>query len=603
MAQDYDFILNGSIGFNQKVSKESPYQRATAQFRKDQVDQQATVGDQSLAGWWTRGQLSFHKGAGVRYYEVTEGETVLNRFDSGEGTNPFTPGQVTIGYAFDELELPSDPVDCAHVVNYITGDRIVALCSDGNIYSITTGAPLASQTVTAIPTTGTADVAAITASRFSVYIAIGKKIEVWSPFDASSTVLWTGTAGNIVGLWYAKQRLWVVDDLGNWFVLSTAGGSFAASDAEFTIKDYAWLTSSPAVWSLTGSPGPVYISAFNEVYAVAVDYDSTTLLPTIGAPVQVVELPGDETIYCLGFVLNTLVMGLGLGLRVGTPDGNGIAYGPRVTNVNFSQVSRIAAVGTRVAMGGFFFDSVGLWSFDLGNMVDTLEPAHALESLVSGAPMVGALSTPQGLVMWSTYTGKLYRRNEAEHGPSGYLLTGFHRFGTLDAKHFASVAVRVGGDGGSIDVYRVDADYTNTLLGTVTYPEVEAEFDLNLDPPTERVALKFVLHRDSSDHTLAPELLGYQLKALPLPKRQRMIRIPLWLNDNESNRSGQRMLADPKDRLQVLEELEESNALVTFEDKIYGETGSAYVESIEFERTAARDFGGTLFLTLRKVST
>lgn len=601
MTLDYDFIVNDDLGFNLARSKDRPYQRATAQFRKDQLDSQSNVGDQSLTGWWTRGQLSFHKGAGNLYYEVLDGQTVLNRFDDGQGVDPFTPGEVTIGRDFDELTLPSGPVDCVHVLSFIAGDRIVARCADGNVYNVTTGDPLSAQTATAITTVGSGDVVDIAAARFGAFFAIGKNIESWAPGAAASTVLWTGTAGNIVGMWYAKQRLWVVDDLGNWFVLDTVGGSYSATDAKFTIKDYKWLVSTPAAWSLAESPGPVYIGAFNEIYAVSVDVDASTLLPTIGAPVLVAELPGSERIYCLGFQLGTLVIALGIGARFGADVNGTLAYGPRLTDVNFSQVARIAGNGTRVAMGGFFFDSVGLWSFDLGNMVDTLQPAFALETLVAAAPMDGALNTAQGLVMWSAYTGKLYRRN-GNYAPVGTLNTGFHRFGTLDPKHFDSVLVRASGTGGSIEVYRTDADFTRTLIGTVTYPDTQGEFDLGLTAPTERVALRFVLTRDGADSTKGPTLLGYQLKALPLPKRQRMIRVPLMLMSSEVNRTGQKMIHDPWDRLADLESLEENNALVTFEDKTTGETGSAYIEAIEMEGIAPKDFGGVLWLTLRKVS-
>jgi hypothetical protein len=46
------------------IDTDTPYERATAQWQKEQSDQQPEAGEQSLSGWWTRSQMSFHFGAG-----------------------------------------------------------------------------------------------------------------------------------------------------------------------------------------------------------------------------------------------------------------------------------------------------------------------------------------------------------------------------------------------------------------------------------------------------------------------------------------------------------------------------------------------------------
>ena len=105
--QGYDFAIGGLM-FNVASDDQNPYQRATAQFKKDQLDTTPTPGDQSLVGYWTRGQFSFHNGAGVTYYEVEgatsiytlRSDTVIERFRDGIGVVPFTPGQVTCARAF-----------------------------------------------------------------------------------------------------------------------------------------------------------------------------------------------------------------------------------------------------------------------------------------------------------------------------------------------------------------------------------------------------------------------------------------------------------------------------------------------------------------------
>lgn len=611
----YDFTLTSGateLGFNVAISKERPYERATAQFRKEQFDSTPTVGDQSLTGWWTRGQLSFHKGGGVTYYEVLEGETVLDRFDSAKGVNPFTPGQVTIGRAWNELDTGSVGIeDAVKVFTFTAGDVLACRGDDGNAYTAKLS-PLGD--FEQITTVGSSDVAYVASSRTRAYFAVGDNIEVWVPGDAASTVLWTGTLDEpIKGLWYAKQRLWVVDGHGKWYVLSTAGGTFNSTDDDrFTIKDYTYLISTTSLWSVVDSPGPVYIGAYNEVYAVSVE-DEGGLLPTIGTPVLMVELPENEYIYCMGYTLSTLAMATDQGMRFAAQDGNGgLVYGPRLGFGSFSGAQRMGARATRISTMGEFFDEKGLYSYDLGNLVEPLEPAHVLEATTSSVATLGstgAINTQHGLVAWSSDQNKIWVASSSEYLETSSIKTGYHRFGTLDSKWFRSVVVRMGGSGGSIEVFRLDpsgSGYTETSLGTIAYPETEADFDLGPDIPAERVALKFVLNRDGGDETKAPVLLGYQLKALPQPKRQRMIRVPLMLFDDETNRSGQRMVADPWDRLSALEALEEGNAVVQFSDNETGETGTAYIETISVERTnppaaGKGGVGGIIWLVLRKV--
>ena len=64
----YDVVID-DIPFIINVSNQNPYRRETAQYRKDQFDNSAEPGEQSLTGWWLRSQTSWHNGAGIEYYE------------------------------------------------------------------------------------------------------------------------------------------------------------------------------------------------------------------------------------------------------------------------------------------------------------------------------------------------------------------------------------------------------------------------------------------------------------------------------------------------------------------------------------------------------
>lgn len=94
----YDYAL-GEIGLLAANSKDYPYQRATAPFKKDQFDNSGNPGEQTLTNWWLRSQASFHYGSGVKFMEPSVTAYVprsqdesMNGFRKSAGVNPWTPG-------------------------------------------------------------------------------------------------------------------------------------------------------------------------------------------------------------------------------------------------------------------------------------------------------------------------------------------------------------------------------------------------------------------------------------------------------------------------------------------------------------------------------
>ena len=91
----YDVAVGG-IPFFLGISEKYPYKRETAQYRKQQIDMQKEPGEQTLTSWWLRSQSSFHYGAGIRYEEPIQGETVPYRFNKSAGVDVFNIGKVTL---------------------------------------------------------------------------------------------------------------------------------------------------------------------------------------------------------------------------------------------------------------------------------------------------------------------------------------------------------------------------------------------------------------------------------------------------------------------------------------------------------------------------
>jgi hypothetical protein len=94
-AEDFDVAIGG-LPFFLAPTDQTPYQRETAPYRKDQFDNGSEPGEQSLTGWWIRSQSSFHVGDGIRFYDPSTGEASKYRFADSQGVNVWTKGEVTL---------------------------------------------------------------------------------------------------------------------------------------------------------------------------------------------------------------------------------------------------------------------------------------------------------------------------------------------------------------------------------------------------------------------------------------------------------------------------------------------------------------------------
>ena len=95
-AETYDIAIGG-MPFILATNDERRYVRQTAPFKKDQFDNTTEPGEQSLAGWWLRSQMSFHSGSGIKFYDpATTDENGHYRFADSKGVNVLTKGQLNL---------------------------------------------------------------------------------------------------------------------------------------------------------------------------------------------------------------------------------------------------------------------------------------------------------------------------------------------------------------------------------------------------------------------------------------------------------------------------------------------------------------------------
>lgn len=635
MADDYDFQID-TLKFRAAISDEFPYLRETAPFRKDQYDTTQAPGDQSLEGWWTRGQLSFHQGQGIDFYEV-QAVDAIERFKTGSAVHPWDAGKVTL----------SGDNTSATQTGLHTNQFNRAVVYNDNIWYTSGGELRRNATVvqfSSFPTDSVVSGAALVGDTTKrIYASADDRVEYISASNTTSTVM-SGTAivnGNYVsgspdeirgGIWYAKNRIWLATEFGNWYNvpydtsatvnIPSGGGAYLFWSRT---SGSAYGSGFSGEW-LCESPGLVYIGNGSQ-YLFGVDADPTGVL----APPTVVGDMGAGAIvrqvhYCLG----RLVIATQDSIHVAQilPDGS-LVIGPAFITGLQGNITQMCDMHGRVFFAAVAEGddlSVSVFEVDVLNDLEgrELEPAWCIRHR-------GALSTtfntnrtwcitnsgsnPRDydfVVMTAgNDTANLARTQRFKsYSSTGHLYTAQHRLGTLEDKKWYSVRVTAKVDssssGQSVQVYSVTKEGTEALLGTMSTDGTNSEiFSLTGLAASESIGFKFVLNRGSTT-TSTPELLGYQIKALPVPTRQRILKWPVLIQDKLRLRRGTSVGKDGKafSDIDALETLERDQSVVTFTDHRTGETGTAYIDSVQMQGdtppTASGDgFGGVAYITLR----
>jgi len=192
---------------------------------------------------------------------------------------------------------------------------------------------------------------------------------------------------------------------------------------------------------------------------------------------------------------------------------------------------------------------------------------------------------------------------------SGYITTGYIRYGTLEPKNFKRLLGRGDFTYGTLAMETVDSD--GTEYDHITYGQGVDAVEVTTNSPStarEYVAFKFLFVRDATDTTKGPVFKGYQSKATIATPRQRALQFPVYNFDTETDRYNSLVGYDGRayDRIQALELVEENGDIVTFQDFTTGETRQVVIEEIRFTRGTPPDrgfsgFGGILTITLRTV--
>jgi hypothetical protein len=621
-------VAIGGMPFIYGITDATPYRRQTAEFRTQRFDNARDPGEQSLSGsgYWIRSQSSFHLGGGITYQEPIVGtpDEVKFQFADSVGVDPWTPGQLSL--------LHSTSLTQASTARSGVFSTIIS----GTEYLVkVTGSAAVTARVT-ITTTAGSSTTVINNSAITeeiLYAAMGGNdlmmvtpTKVWRySFDQASPALHQDYAINSANaatafIAYVKQRyiLAYTDVNKNTYVYEIVRNSGSSINIS-TLTPVSGSTLLPIGFrfmAVTESSAAIYVGGFSgdEGLAFKISVDSTGALSTM---VTVLVLPRGETLTAMYGYLGTFVaIGTSRGVRIAISDTSGnLSYGPLVYE-SANDIYAFTASNEFIYAGvnGEINGSSGLIRINLGSPLTSGKYAYAKDVYTPGVtgPVWSIATFANGYKAFTIENSGLWVESQTNLVESGEITTGIIRFDTFENKAWKRIKIRLE------DVLQGDIDMFRVLDGTdiafQTIPEGTTEiYDYDLASVFSVVSaeaqFKFRLNRNNTDPTTGAVIYGYSVKALPTPTRARVLQIPLFCFDQETDRNKQIIgyqgyaLA----RLQALEQMEALGETLIIQDfTAGGEPTEAVVEQVTFTRTTPPNgnfsgYGGVIQVVARTV--
>ena len=614
----YDIAVAG-LPFFLAASDETPYRRVTAQYRKQQIDQTREAGEQTLTGWWLRSQSSFHQGAGIKFFEPIQDESLRFQFTEGKGVDVWTKGQVTLLNSTVRI-ISSANTPTVLGVRDDANDINSLIVSDGPTLSrvemTNDSATLSNYTLTT--NHGTAIFYSVTSDGSRYFAADQVTIHRGNIYGTTNdeTIYETGTSKVVIK--YAKQRLIAGIDASLYELNANETGSTLHATGPLPTgiytnpnPDWTWtaLSEGPAAFYAAG-----YAGARSSIFKITLDTSQSNTLgfPELNVPTVTADFPEGEIVQGFDTYLGTYaVICTNKGVRVGLLGADGdISYGPLLYDGNAKAVTfkdRFAYVTGMV--GG----ESGLVRIDLAEPLgNTLifpyvwdvyaagETATPTSTDFLGSTDRVAFAVPGDGVWIESYGVKV---------PDGYLRTGFVRYNTLENKVYKLLSCRFDSGNGGLTIRSISPLNVEYVIGQFTKGETVPE--LNISYPAgaqEYLGFRFTMTRDASDSTKGPLFTGYQIKALPAVPRQRLIQYPVFCYDHESDSLGVEIGYEGSayDRMTQLEAVENNGDTIRVEDFRTGESFLGIIEELDFINQTPSDkrfsgFGGKLLVTIRSI--
>ena len=698
----YDVAVGG-LPFIYAINDARPYIRQTAPFKKDQFDNGAEPGEQSLTGWWLRSQSSFHNGTGIRFYDPSAGETVAHRFTDSKGVDVWTKGQVTLlkdtattHYTTGAIQTNGKPFQIARSIKYGGTNGVLLwdeydvdkIAEDGTVTHFQDYAAGTDYPVKAICDDGTYAYFITNRPATPIRAYVYKKALTGDSTTAETTMFYESslTVNNAV-MEYVKDRI-VMCINNKIYEMSSSASSLPSPVYTHSDTDIVFT-------SITASGPAIYVAGYSGTQSSIFKFTLNTsgVMPTLTTAITAAEMPVGEIIHKIYYYLGYMMIGTNKGIRaavVSDQDGS-INYGPLIVETTqpcYDFAARDRFVWCATGVDG----APGVIRIDLGNEIETLRFAYANDLYVSGvsgyktttcafagttdrlvfattALNAGSINnkaltsnvatlttaaahglavddqvwiegvdatfngkyTVTGVPTTTTFTyaktasnvasaavspvgkvnkvGSINIEAESTLTSTGYITSGYIRYGTLEPKNFKRLLGRGDFTYGSMVLETVDKN--GTEYDHISYDATIQPVEVTTSTPAtaqEYVAYKFVLSRDTTTTSRGPVFKGYQAKATIATPRQRVMRFPVYCFDVETDRYNTMVGFEGRasERIRLLEQIEESGDVLTWQDLTTAESRQAIIEQITFTRMTPPDkrfdgFGGVIEITIRTV--
>ena len=611
-AETYDIAIGG-MPFILATNDERRYVRQTAPFKKDQFDNGAEPGEQSLTGWWLRSQSSFHNGEGIKFYDPSAGETIAHRFTDSNNVDVWNKGQVTLlKETSNMVGVSSGVYKSLSIVDGSTNKLLGWIPASTTIKNYTSDGTAVEYThVTSIGTPLDTAILDIATDGINLFIADNDHIytgPISTPAAGYSRYYNTGNEKVILG--WVKQRLVACVGPSVYELTNAKGTDHALGPASYTHPNADWTWT-----SISEGGSAIYVAGYAGTSGAIYKFTLSTagVMPTLTQGIIAAQLPNGEYPHKIESYLGYLLIGTNKGVRVATiSDTNGdLTYGPLIieaANTGLDFAFRDRFVYVTGSINGY----AGLYRIDLSNEIETLRFAYAKDTYLDGATgyatTVNFVGNSEQIAFTTSGSNGIAIQSTSVLATTGSITTGYIRYGTLEPKNFKRLLARGDFNKGSVLLATVDKD--GIPYDHITYSVGVNPVEVTTSQPEsaqEYVAHKFTFTRDSTT-SLGPIFKGYQAKATIATPRQRALRFPVYCFDTETDRynvvSGYEGSA--LERLQSLENLEEGGDVVTWQDLTTGESRQVIIEQVSFTRLTPPDrrfdgFGGVIEITLRTV--
>lgn len=646
----YDYALGG-VPFLSATSDQRPDIEKPVQQRKQQFDNYKDPGEYSLDQWWLRSQSSYVGGAGIVYQDPdTQGTDKNLRFAKSIGINPFSnASQISL---LKETEKAADPTSTNLGTAYVTPvtvggtDHVFLAKGDTFEFRNVTASDLPVSATGVVPTSGATQsfqggIVAFVDST-GVSFLNPQCFGFMQDFSsAANSGIWRfSSAGG------APTKIYAAPTNINFITVSKARGliAFGAQNNLYMLDPYAAPASPlPAanaavprdqnIVAISDGPDAVYVAANSSTRGYIYKTTFNNLGVVNGLSVAAVLPEGEMVNDCQVYINTFIVIASSIGVRVGTFNATGIAYGPLLLQVPEDSISigrgfgRIAFFGTRAficTIGTAQHDGYkGLMCVDLGSLNQDQNTGQTFNAYCTWNYFPGNTSqltdvcvTGSGRPVFTSgfnATAFVYVEHETALIEQGYLETGRCRFNTQEPKLFKYVSVRTPATlNGDLTVTLIDdsGGQTNYITyGPSLVPGTEDIATPTPQGPRNYESFRFTLHRSLSNPALGAIMNSWQIKALPGTLKQRIIQRNFLCFNQERDKGGQLISGDTMslDKLIAVRQMCQRGDTVTFQDLINNLSTQVIIDDYQFTMLSPpgpnkENYGGYLTVTMRTVA-